>query len=193
MKLMKKNILVLILPILLVSGLSFVNPENKIETKTSPKPLATVERKVNLEAKKKWEATPEGKKFNAWETSPEGEKVQASAIKIMKSIKDFSDMEGVVTSLSLPPGSRLGVGVMVNIDGDDYILAIRIDASEKNDYNYKKGYQQLHSLKVNDRIIIRSRNVSKAPKYNYAIIAGDYVERDKKVLFKRDLSKKDNC
>ncbi len=190
---MKKNILVLILPILLVSGLSFVNPENKIETKTSPKPLATVERKVNLEAKKKWEATPEGKKFNAWETSPEGEKVQASAIKIMKSIKDFSDMEGVVTSLSLPPGSRLGVGVMVNIDGDDYILAIRIDASEKNDYNYKKGYQQLHSLKVNDRIIIRSRNVSKAPKYNYAIIAGDYVERDKKVLFKRDLSKKDNC
>ena len=193
MKLMKKNILVLILPILLVSGLSFVNPENKIETKTSPKPLATVERKVNLEAKKKWEATPEGKKFNAWETSPEGEKVQASAIKIMKSIKDFSDMEGVVTSLSLPPGSRLGVGVMVNIDGDDYILAIRIDASEKNDYNYKKGYQQLHSLKVNDRIIIRSRNVSKAPKYNNAIITGDYVERDKKVLFKRDLSKKDNC
>lgn len=193
MKLMKKNILVLILPILLVSGLSFVNPENKIETKTSPKPLATAERKANLEAKKKWEATPEGKKFNAWEASPEGEKVQASATKIMKSIKDFTDMEAVVTSLSLPPGSRLGVGVMVNIDGNDYILAIRIDASEKNDYNYKKGYQQLHSLKVNDRIIIRSRNVSKAPKYNYAIIAGDYVERDKKVLFKRDLSKKDNC
>ncbi len=190
---MKKNILVLILPILLVSGLSFVNPENKIETKTSPKPLATAERKANLEAKKKWEATPEGKKFNAWEASPEGEKVQASATKIMKSIKDFTDMEAVVTSLSLPPGSRLGVGVMVNIDGNDYILAIRIDASEKNDYNYKKGYQQLHSLKVNDRIIIRSRNVSKAPKYNYAIIAGDYVERDKKVLFKRDLSKKDNC
>lgn len=190
---MKKNILVLILPLLLVSGLSFVNPENKIETKTSPKPLATAERKANLEAKKKWEATSEGKKFKSWETSPEGEKVQASAIKIMKSIKDFSDMEGVVTSLSLPPGSRLGVGVMVNIDGDDYILAIRIDESARNDYNYTHGYQQLHSLKVNDRIIIRSRNVSKAPKYNYAIIAGDYVERDKKVLFKRDLSKKDNC
>lgn len=183
----------MILPILLVSGLSFVNPENKIETKTSPKPLATAERKANLEAKKKWEATPEGKKFNAWEASPEGEKVQASATKIMKSIKDFTNMEAVVTSLSLPPGSRLGVGVMINIDGNDYILAIHIDASARNDYNYTHGYQQLHSLKVNDKIIIRSHNVSKAPKYNYAIIAGDYVERNRKILFKRNPRKDDGC
>ena len=189
---MKKNILVLILPILLVSGLTFANSINKIETKTSPKSLSTEVRKVNLDARKKWEATQEGKKFKSWEASPEGEKVQESAIKIMNSIKNYSDMEGVVTSLSLPPGSRLGVGVMVNIDGDDYILAINIDPSEKNSYNYQNGYQQLHSLKVNDRIKIRSHFVSKAPKYNYAIIAGDYVERDKKVLFKRN-PRKDGC
>jgi hypothetical protein len=31
-------------------------------------------------------------------------------------------MEAFVTSLSLPPGSRLGFGVMVRINGDDYIL-----------------------------------------------------------------------
>jgi hypothetical protein len=82
---------------------------------------------------------------------------------------------------------------MVNIDGDDYILAINIGRPERNDYNYTRGYQQLHSLKVNDKIIIRSHNVSKAPKYNYAIIAGDYVERDKKVLFKRNPGKEDGC
>jgi hypothetical protein len=193
MKLMKKNIFVLFLPLLLVSGLLIANPDNKNEKKVSSKSLTTDVRKANLEAKKKWESTPEGKKFKGWEASPEGEKVQASATKIMKSIKDFTDMEAVVTSLSLPPGSRLGVGVMVNIDGDDYILAINIGRPERNDYNYTRGYQQLHSLKVNDKIIIRSHNVSKAPKYNYAIIAGDYVERDKKVLFKRNPGKEDGC
>jgi len=190
---MKKNIFVLFLPLLLVSGLLIANPDNKNEKKVSSKSLTTDVRKANLEAKKKWESTPEGKKFKGWEASPEGEKVQASATKIMKSIKDFTDMEAVVTSLSLPPGSRLGVGVMVNIDGDDYILAINIGRPERNDYNYTRGYQQLHSLKVNDKIIIRSHNVSKAPKYNYAIIAGDYVERDKKVLFKRNPGKEDGC
>ncbi len=190
---MKKNIFVLFLPLLLVSGLLIANPDNKNEKKVSSKSLTTDVRKANLEAKKKWESTSEGKKFKGWEASPEGEKVQASATKIMKSIKDFTDMEAVVTSLSLPPGSRLGVGVMVNIDGDDYILAINIGRPERNDYNYTRGYQQLHSLKVNDKIIIRSHNVSKAPKYNYAIIAGDYVERDKKVLFKRNPGKEDGC
>jgi len=85
-------------------------------------------------------------------------------------------MEAVVTSLSLPPGSRLGFGVMVRINGDDYILNFAPEKSQ---------LEQLHSLKVNDKIIIRSRNVSHAPKYAYPIVSGDYVERDSKIIYKR--------
>ena len=88
-------------------------------------------------------------------------------------------MEGVVTSLSLPPGARLGFGVMVRIDGDEYILAFGPEQSDN------KEFQQLHSLKVNDRIIIKSRGVSHAPKYAYPIVSGDYIERDSKIIYKR--------
>lgn len=89
-------------------------------------------------------------------------------------------MEAVVTSLSLPPGSRAGFGVMVRINGYDYILSFgRENANE---------FQQLHSLKVNDKIIIRSQSVFSAlytSNYSYAIISGDYVERDGKIIYKR--------
>jgi hypothetical protein len=89
-------------------------------------------------------------------------------------------MEAVVTSLSLPPGSRSGFGVMVRINGYDYILSFGRENSNE--------FQQLHSLKVNDKIIIRSQSVfsvSYAPNYSYAIISGDYVERDGKIIYKR--------
>jgi len=92
-------------------------------------------------------------------------------------------MEGVVTSLSLPPGSRLGFGVMVRINDDDYILNFAPEKSQ---------LEQLHSLQVNDKIIIRSRNVSHAPKYAYPIVAGDYVERDSKIIYQR-VPRKDGC
>jgi hypothetical protein len=88
-------------------------------------------------------------------------------------------MEAVVTSLSLPPGSR-GFGVMVRINGYDYIL----DFGREN----SNEFQQLHSLKVNDKIIIRSHSVFSGlytPNYSYAIILGDYVERDGKIIYKR--------
>ena len=84
-------------------------------------------------------------------------------------------MEAVVTSL--PPGSRLGFGVMVRINGYDYILSFG-----RENYN---EFQQLHSLKVDDKINIRSHSVSYAPKYSYPIVAGDYVERDSKIIYKR--------
>ncbi|MFM2359472.1 MAG: hypothetical protein RLY16_1465, partial [Bacteroidota bacterium] len=63
----------------------------------------------------------------------------------------------------------------------DYILTLGVmpTGDTKNDY------EQLKSLKVNDKIIIKSRNVSYAPKYAYPIVAGDYVERDGKLLYKR--------
>jgi len=94
-------------------------------------------------------------------------------------------MEAVVTSLSLPSGSRLGFGVMVRINDDDYILSFGSVKSDKNVLNYKNEFEQLHSLKVNDKIRIKSRTVSHAPKYSYPIVSGDYVERDSKIVYKR--------
>ena len=87
-------------------------------------------------------------------------------------------------ALSLPPGSRLGFGVMVRINGDNYILGYGPEKSNE--------FRQLYSLKVDDKIIIRSRNVSHAPKYSYPIVSGDYVERDSKVIFKR-IPRKGGC
>ena len=173
---MKKVIYALILPLVVVSGLVFANREIKNETskKSTPKPLSAAEMKAEL---KKWEATPDGINFKKWEASPAGKKVYAAEAKIRKQITDYTNMEGVVTSLSLPPGSRLGFGVMVRINGDDYILSFGPEKSNE--------FQQLHSLKVNDKIIIRSHSVSHAPKYSYPIVSGDYVERDSKIIYKR--------
>jgi hypothetical protein len=179
---MKKVIYALILPLVVVSGLVFANREIKNETskKSTPKQLSAAERKAEL---KKWEATPDGIMYKKWEASPAGKKVYAAEAKIRKQIKDYTNMEGVVTSLSLPPGSRLGFGVMVRINGDDYIVKFDPEKSQ---------LEQLHSLKVNDKIIIKGHAVSHAPKYSYPIVWGDYVERDSKVIFKR-VPRKGGC
>lgn len=176
---MKKIIYALILSLVVVSGLVYANSEikNKIPKKPTPKTLSVAENKAKL---KKWEATPDGIMYKKWEASPAGEKVNTSIDKIRQSVKNNTNMEGVVTSLSLPAGSRLGFGMMVNIKGDDYILAFGSEKSAENN-----EFEQLHSLKVNDKIIIRSRNASKAPKYSYPIVAGDYIEQDGKIIYKR--------
>src|SRR4051812_7367405 len=176
---MKKVIYALILPLVVVSGLVFANREIKNETskKSTPKPLSAAEMKAERE---RWEATPDGIMYKKWEASHAGKKVYAAEAKIRKHLKDYTNMEGVVTSLSLPPGSRLGFGVMVRINGDDYILSFGLETSNE--------FQQLHSLKVNDKIIISSHSVfsvSYAPKYSYPIISGDYIERDGKIIYKR--------
>ena len=171
---MKKVIYALILLLVVVSGVVFANREIKNETskRSTPKPLSTAERNAEL---KKWEATPAGIMYKKWEVSPAGKKVYTAEEKIWKHIKDYTDMEGVVTSLSLPPGSRLGFGVMARIDGVDYIVTFEPEKSQ---------LEQLHSLKVNDKIIIRSHNVSHAPKYAYPIVWCEYAERDGKEIFK---------
>jgi hypothetical protein len=181
---MKKVIYALILPLVVVSGLVFANREIKNETskKSTPKPLSAAEMKAERE---RWEATPDGINFKKWEASPAGKKVYAAEANIWKHIKDSTNMEAVVTSLSLPPGSRLGFGVMVRINGDDYILSFGPEKSDKNFLNFNNEFQQLHSLKVNDKIIIKSHSVSHAPKYSYPIVSGDYVERDSKIIYKR--------
>ena len=175
---------VLILSLVVLSGLLFANGEIKNHTSknSTPKPLSAAESKDIL---KKWEATPDGIKYKKWEASPAGKKVYAGAAKISNHIRDYTNMEAVVTSLSLPPGSRLGFGVMVEINGDDYILNFGPENSDNNFLSFDNEFQRLHSLKVNDKIIIRSHNVSYAPKYSYPIVSGDYVERDSKIIYKR--------
>jgi hypothetical protein len=179
---MIKIIYALIIPMVVASGLVYADRETKSETsiKSTPKPISVAEREAEL---KKWEATPAGIKFKKWEASPAGKKVYAAEDKIWKHIKDSTNMEGVVTSLSLPPGSRLGFGMMVRINDEDYIVNFDTEKSQ---------LEQLHSLKVNDKIIIRSRGVSHAPKYAYPIVSCEYLERDSKVIFKR-VPRKDGC
>jgi hypothetical protein len=173
---MNKVIYVLLLSLVVVSGLVFANCQIKNETSTQSIPIhpSAAESSAALDL---WEATPEGIKFKKWEASPAGKKVYDSEAKIRTHINAFNNMEGVVTSLSLPQGSRLGLGVMARINGDDYILSFGPDVNH--------DFQLLHSLKVNDKIILRSRNVSHAPKYSYPIVSGDYVERDNKIMYKR--------
>jgi len=172
---MKKVIYALILSLVVISGLVYANSEIKNETskKSTPKPLSDTEIKSERE---RWEATPDGINYKKWEASPAGKKVYAAEAKIRKHINAFTNMEAVVTSLSLPPGSRLGFGVMARIDGEDYIVNFQPENSQ---------LEQLQSLKVNDKIIIRSHSVSHAPKYSYPIVRGDYVERDSKIIYKR--------
>lgn len=176
---MKKVIFALMLPMLVVSGLVFANREIKNETSKKPiqKQLSAAEKNAEM---KKWEATPSGKKFKEWEASPRGKKVYAAEAKIWKHITNYTNMEGVVTSLSLPPGSRLGFGVMVRINDEDYIVTF--DAE-------KPQLEQLRNLKVNDKIILKSHYVAHAPKYSYPIISCGYLEQDRKVIFKRILRK----
>lgn len=166
---------VLILSLIVVSGLVFANTEVKKDSskKSTSKPATVAEKNAAL---KRWEATPDGIKYKQWEASPAGQKVLAGAAKIKKQVNAFTNMEAVVTSLSLPPRSRLGFGVMARIDGVDYILRFDPEQSQLD---------ELRSLKVNDKIIIRSHSVSHAPKYSYPIVSGDYVERNGKMLYKR--------
>lgn len=184
---MKKIIYALILTLVVVSGLVFANREKENSKKITPKPagsapLSAAEMKA---ARAKWEASPDGVFFKKWEASPAGVKVNAATAKISKSVKDFAEMEAVVTSLSLPAGARLGFGVMVDIANEDYILAFGIEQPGKNIMNFKSEFEHLRSLKVNDKIIIKSHNLSKAPKYAYPIVSGDYVERGGKIIYKR--------
>jgi hypothetical protein len=192
---MKKIIYVLILPLVVVIGLVFsfasfafgsgANREIKNETKTSQKQLSVADRKANLDERKKWEASPDGIKYKKWEVSPEGKKVHASYDKIKKNIKAFNNMEAVVTSLTFKRASAKSSGpkwIIVKINGEEYMMQF-----------IPKDFQQLNSLKVNDKIIVRSRSAGYSHNHPYLIISGDYIARNDKILFKRDFSKNNGC
>lgn len=192
---MKKNIYVLILPLVVVSVLVFsfgkfanasaANRETKNETKPSPKPLSIVDSKARMaDGRKKWEASPDGIKYKEWEVSPEGKKVHASYDKIRKNIKTFTNMEAVVTSVTFKRDGKSSAikWLIVSINGEEYMMQF-----------IPKDFEQLKSLKVNDKIIVRSRSAGFSPNHPYLIISGDYIEHNNKILFKRDLSKNNRC
>ena len=180
---MKKIIFTLIISLVVVGGLVFANREIKNETpKISPKKkLTAAEMKA---ARKQWEASPDGIMYKKWEDSPAGKKVYAAEAKIRKQISTFTNMEAVITSLLLPAGSRVGFGVMARINDEDFILSF--GPLKLNEL------QQLHSLKVNDKILLKSHSVMHAPKYTYPMVAGDYIERNSKLIYKRE-PRKDGC
>ncbi len=54
-------------------------------------------------------------------------------------------------------------------------------------------FEKLNSLKVNDKIIIKSRSAGFSNNHPYLILSSNYIEHNNKVLFERDLSKNDGC
>lgn len=184
MKHMKKNIKFLILPLVVVIGLLFTNCEFKKETKSAPKPLSIANKKANIDERKKWEASPDGIKYKEWEASPEGKKVHASHNKIRKQIKEFTNMEAVITSVTFQ---------RENVKSGPKWLIIRINGEEYMMQFSPKDFEQLKNLKVNDKIIVRSHSAGYSNNHPYLIVSGDYIEQNNKVLFKRDFSKNKGC
>jgi hypothetical protein len=184
MKRIHKNIPVMLLQLTVMSALVFTNCEVKEETKNTSKQLSAADAKANQDKRKKWEASPDGIKYKEWQASPAGKKVQASHDKIRKYIKDFSAMEAVVTSVTFQrENAKSGPKwLIVKINNEDYMMQ----------YNLK-DFEQLKSLKVNDKIIVKSRSVGYSNNHPYLILSGDYIAKNNKVIFKRDFSKNKGC
>lgn len=192
---MKKTIYVLILSLVVISGLVFsfstfannsrAKTEIKKEKKPAKKTLSSVEKKSMLDQRKKWEASPDGIKFNDWKKSPEGKKVQASYEKIKNEINAFAEMEAIVTSVTFQfpttnPSSPKWL--VVKINGEDYMMQF-----------IPNDFEKFKNLKVNDKIIVRSRSAGFSNNHPYLIISSDYIEHNSKVLFKREFNKNDGC
>ena len=182
---MKKSIFVLIIAVAVVSGLIYTNREIKNEAKPLQKPLSEAQRKANLKERKKWEASPDGIMYKKWENSPEGKKIHASHDKIRKHIKDFTNMEAVVTSVTFQRENGNATGpkwLIVNINGETYMMQYT-----PNDFKSFKN------LKVNDKIIVKSRSAGYSHNHPYLILSGDYIAKNNQVLFKRDFKKNNRC
>lgn len=181
MKQLKKAIYLSILPLLVVGGLVFANRETKAKDKLSPKPLPVAEKKCAMDPRKAWEATPDGIRYKAWEDSPEGKKIYASVDRIKKQINTYSNMEAVVTSVTFKRDGKSAdiKWLIVRINGGDYMMQFT-----------PKDFQQLSSLKVNDKIMLRSRYAGFSPNHPYLIVSGDSIAHNNKLLFKREFKNK---
>lgn len=182
---MKKNIYLLFLPLALVCGLLFTYCESKNEGKKAQKAFPITDTKTNLDKRKKWEASPDGIQFNEWKNSPEGKKIQGSYDKIKKSIKGFSNMKAVVTSVTFQRTNGKSPGpnwLIVKIKDDEYMMQFT-----------PKDFKLFNNLKVNDKIIVKSRSAGFSPNHPYLILSSDYISHNNKILFKRDFTKNKGC
>ena len=179
---MKKINYVIILSIVLAFGFIYTNQENKNTKKPIQKPLTAEEMK---KARKKWEASPDGIAYKKWENSPEGKKIDASYEKIKKHFKDFSAMEAVVTSVTFQRENVQSTSpkwLLVEIEGETYMMQF-----------IPKEFEALKSLKVNDKILVRSHSAGFSNNHPYLILSSDYIAKDNKVLFKRVVNKNNRC
>mgnify|MGYP000119516961 CR=1 FL=1 len=186
---MKKLRMVFTITLLVISSQLFTNCEEKKETaitsKSVLKPLTEAQKKANREARAKWEASPDGIQYKKWQNSPEGKKVRASHDKIRKQIQEFATMDAVVTSVTFEREGAKGKSpkwILVQIKGETYMMQF-----------VPKEFEQLKSLQVNDKIRLKSRSAGYSNNHPYLIITGDYIAKDNKVLFKRDLNKNNRC
>jgi hypothetical protein len=171
---MIKLIYKLVVALVMVCGPAF----SKTETSLQAKPNSATEKKAAL---KKWECSPDGIQYKKWQISPAGKKVQASYTKIKNSIKTFAPMEGVITSVTFKrPNTKASAPkwLIVQIDGEEYMMQY-----------IPKDFEKLKSLKVNDKITVKSRSAGLSPNHPYLILSGDYIAKNNTILFKRDLSK----
>ena len=181
---MKRTLTLLILPLALLSLLVYAARDFKSETKTTRKPSAAIDKKAQEEARKKWEASPDGIQYKAWERSAAGKKVQASYYKIKKQIDAFSNMEAVVTSVTFQ---------RTNVNSGPKWLIVKIEDEEYMLQFPPKDFEKLSGLKVNDKIIVKSRSAGYSPNHPYLILSSDYIAHNNQLLFIRDLSKNKGC
>ena len=94
-------------------------------------------------------------------------------------------MEVVVTSLTFKRTNGKSTGpkwLIVTINGEEYMMQF-----------IPKDFQQFNSLKVNDKIIVKSRTASCSNNHPYLILSSDYIAHQNKILFERDFSKNNGC
>jgi len=94
-------------------------------------------------------------------------------------------MEAVVTSVTFQRPNAKTSGpkwLIVRINGEAYMMQF-----------IPKDFESLKNLKVNDKIIIRSRSAGYSPNHPYLILSGDYIAQNNKILFKRDFSQNKGC
>jgi len=72
--------------------------------------------------------------------------------------------------------------LIVKINNEEYMMQFSL-----------KDFEQLKSLKVNDKIIVKSRSAGYSHNHPYLIISGDYIAKNNTILFKRDFSKNNRC
>lgn len=94
-------------------------------------------------------------------------------------------MEGVITSVTFHRKNIQSTGqkwLILVINFETYMMQF-----------IPKEFEPLKSLKVNDKIIVRSRSAGFSHNHPYLILSGDYIAKDNKVLFKRVFNKNNRC